>query len=77
MSADLLPDSQRCVDRRWWADALSVSLPTIDRMLSRGDLPQPIRCGGRLVRWRLRTGNPLTGALDWLDAQSEVQPQNE
>lgn len=37
------------------------------RLADRGAMPRPIRIGG-LVRWRLRTGNPETGILDWLEA---------
>jgi predicted DNA-binding transcriptional regulator AlpA len=73
-STPSLPESQQCVDRKWWASALAFSLPTVDRMIARGDLPQPIRCGGRLLRWRMRTGDSRTGALDWLDARSEPVP---
>ena len=66
-----LPETQQTVSRNWWRDVLGCSLPTVDRLTARGDLPQPIRCGGRMVRSRLRTGDPRTGALDWLEAQSQ------
>ena len=37
------------------------------RMVDAGLAPRPVHCG-RLVRWRLRTGNPMTGVLDWIEA---------
>lgn len=37
------------------------------RMADRGAMPRPIRLGS-LVRWRLRTGDPATGVLDWIEA---------
>jgi predicted DNA-binding transcriptional regulator AlpA len=37
------------------------------RMAAQGRMPKPAKIGS-LVRWRLRTGDPSTGLLDWLDA---------
>ena len=39
----------------------------IRRQSDAGLMPRPVHVG-RLVRWRLRTGNPMTGVLDWIDA---------
>ena len=35
------------------------------RLSDRAAMPRPIRIGA-LVRWRLRSGNAMTGVLDWL-----------
>ena len=39
----------------------------VRRMADGGLMPRPVHVG-RLVRWRLRTGNPTTGVLDWIEA---------
>ena len=39
----------------------------VRRMSDSGQMPRPVHVG-RLVRWRLRTGNPMTGVLDWIEA---------
>jgi hypothetical protein len=39
----------------------------IYRLSDRGAMPRPVRLGS-LVRWRMRTGDPMTGVLDWIDA---------
>lgn len=44
-----------------------LSKPTLWRHHATGLIPAGCRIG-RSVRWRLRTGNSLTGILDWLDA---------
>ena len=40
---------------------------TVRRRSDCGDMPRPVHIG-RLVRWRLRTGDPKTGVLDWIEA---------
>ncbi len=62
-----LPETQRTVNHRWFMEALQVSSATVWRMHSEQRLPQCLKIG-RSVRWRLRTGDPATGALDWLEA---------
>lgn len=37
------------------------------RMADSGRMPRPVKLGS-LVRWRLRTGDPMTGVLDWVEA---------
>ncbi|MCH7729881.1 MAG: hypothetical protein IH991_25935 [Planctomycetes bacterium] len=37
------------------------------RMADDGRIPAPVKLGS-LVRWRLRTGNPMTGVLDHIEA---------
>ena len=39
----------------------------VRRMSDGGQMPRPVHVG-RLVGWRLRTGNPMTGVLDWIEA---------
>ena len=39
----------------------------VRRMADAGLMPRPVHVG-RLVRFRLRTGNPMTGVLDWIEA---------
>lgn len=46
------------------------------RMANEGKMPQPIKVG-RLVRWRLRTGDPRTGVYDHIAAGCpSVAPAN-
>ena len=48
--------------------AIIVSSPrSVRRRSDCGDMPRPVHIG-RLVRWRLRTGDPKTGVLDWIEA---------
>lgn len=37
------------------------------RLSDAGRMPRPVKLGS-LVRWRLRTGDPKTGVLDWIEA---------
>ena len=62
-----LPETQRTVSICWYVEALQVSSATAWRMHSQQKLPASLKIG-RSVRWRLRTGDPTTGALDWLEA---------
>jgi hypothetical protein len=39
----------------------------VRRMADAGLMPRPVHIG-RLVRFRLRTGDPKTGVLDWIEA---------
>ncbi len=52
-------------------DATAALIPCssrhVRRMADAGQMPRPVHVG-RLVRWRLRTGNPMTGVLDWIEA---------
>jgi len=49
------------------ASMLSVSTRTVRRMADSGQMPRPIKILS-LCRWRARTGDPMTGILDWIDA---------
>jgi predicted DNA-binding transcriptional regulator AlpA len=49
------------------ADFLACSPRHICRLSETGSMPEPVRLGA-LVRWRLRTGDPMTGILDWIEA---------
>jgi predicted DNA-binding transcriptional regulator AlpA len=77
-----LPETQRTVNHRWFMEALQVSSATVRRMQAEDRLPESLKIG-RSVRWRLRTGDPLTGALDWLEsgcpprAEAAPSPQAE
>ena len=44
-----------------------LSKPTLWRHEHAGMLPKSCRIG-RAVRWRLQTGDPATGILDWIEA---------
>lgn len=52
-------------------DAVAALIPCssrhVRRMADAGLMPRPVHVG-RLVRFRLRTGNPTTGVLDWIEA---------
>jgi len=43
------------------AELLRVTLPTVDRMVRQGFLPEPIRLGGQVVRFR---GPAIQAKLD-------------
>ena len=49
------------------ATLLVCSARHVRRRADAGEMPRPVHIG-RLVRWRLRTGNPMTGVLDWIEA---------
>lgn len=63
----LIPESQRLVDAVYIAGLTGLSNATIWRHHDAGVLPLGLKIG-RSVRWRLRTGDPLTGILDWIEA---------
>lgn len=71
-----LPETQRTVNHRWFMEALLVSSATVWRMYSEQRLPVSLKIG-RSVRWRLRTGDPATGALDWLEAACPSRGRSE
>ena len=52
-------------------DAIAALIPCssrhVRRMADAGLMPRPVHVG-RLVRFRLRTGDPKTGVLDWIEA---------
>lgn len=39
----------------------------IRRQVDAGRMPAPVRLG-RLLRWRMETGDPTTGIRDWIQA---------
>lgn len=49
------------------AELLSCSTRHVRRLTDAGCMPGPVRLG-RLLRWRDRTGDPVTGLRDWLAA---------
>ncbi|TWU21808.1 helix-turn-helix transcriptional regulator [Bythopirellula polymerisocia] len=49
------------------AEIYSCSTRHVIRMVEAGKVPAPVRVGN-LVRWRLRTGDPMTGVYDHIDA---------
>ena len=49
------------------AELILCSSRHVRRMADAGVMPRPVHVG-RLTRWPLRTGNPTTGVLDWIDA---------
>ena len=52
-------------------DAAAAMIPCsprhVRRMADAGLMPRPVHVG-RLVRWRQRTGDPMTGVLVWIEA---------
>ncbi|MFT5325650.1 MAG: putative DNA-binding transcriptional regulator AlpA [Planctomycetaceae bacterium] len=62
-----IPENQRLVGVDYIANLTGLSKPTIWRHCDAGLIPNSVKIG-RNVRWRLRTGNPRTGILDWLEA---------
>ncbi len=64
--ATLLPPA--LIDAAEFARLLSVSKPTIWRMRDDDKLPSAIALTSQCIRWRRRTGNPVTGVEDWIDA---------
>lgn len=65
-----IPPEQRLVDIDYLAELTRLSKPTLWRHHESGKLPRGCKIG-RSVRWRLRTGDPSTGILDWLEAGCE------
>lgn len=55
------------IDVKELARITGLSRATIWRHHDEGILPCGVKIG-RSVRWRLRTGNPKTGILDWVEA---------
>ena len=62
-----IPDEQRLVDIDYLAELTGLSKPTLWRHHESGTLPRGCKIG-RSVRWRLRTGDPKTGILDWIES---------
>ena len=54
-----------------------LSKATLWRHHESGLIPSGVKIG-RAVRWRLRTGDPSTGILDWLEAgcPARVEPSS-
>ena len=69
MSETAIPslDDRRLIDITELARLTGLSKPTLWRHNENRLLPKTMKIG-RAVRWRLRTGDPETGVLDWLDA---------
>jgi predicted DNA-binding transcriptional regulator AlpA len=65
MRTDPAPAAVALIDAAALAELLSVSKPTVWRLLAAGKLPQPIRFSAQCLRWRL-TG--LDGIDAWLAA---------
>ena len=49
------------------AEFLDCSTRHVYRLSDSGRMPKPIKLGS-LVRWSLRTGDPMTGIEDWIEA---------
>jgi predicted DNA-binding transcriptional regulator AlpA len=74
-----LAEEHRMVGIDWIVEATSLSKPTIRRHHEAGLIPRGCKIG-RAVRWRLRTGDPKTGILDWIEAGCELaatEPSNQ
>ncbi|MDR8390764.1 AlpA family phage regulatory protein [Aliifodinibius sp. S!AR15-10] len=53
------------------ADLLSISIPTLYRMINNGELPPKVRIGKRAVGWR------RSQIEDWMDERTEEPKQPE
>jgi prophage regulatory protein len=51
------------------ADLLSISIPTLYRMINNGELPPKVRIGKRAVGWR------RSQIEDWMDERTEEPKQ--
>jgi len=60
-------DDCRMIDIVELSRLTCLSKPTLWRHHEAGLIPAGCKIG-RAVRWRLQTGNPQTGILDWLEA---------
>lgn len=66
-SHDTVIDTHGLVDIGVIKKVTSLSAATIWRHAEQHLMPPGLKIG-RSVRWRLRTGNPRTGILDWIEA---------
>lgn len=60
-------DDARMIDVAELSRLTGLSKPTLWRHHDAGLIPAGCKIG-RAVRWRLHTGDPRTGIMDWLDA---------
>ena len=60
-------DNERLIDVRELAKLTGVGRSTLWRHREEGLIPRGVKIG-RAIRWRLRTGDPQTGILDWIEA---------
>ena len=60
-------DAARMIDVGELSQVTGLSKPTLWRHHEAGLIPAGCKIG-RAVRWRLRTGDPTTGVMDWLEA---------
>jgi predicted DNA-binding transcriptional regulator AlpA len=69
MSDTAIPTLDDCqmIDISGLSKITGLSKPTLWRHHDTGLIPAGCKIG-RAVRWRLRTGDPQTGVLDWVDA---------
>ena len=67
-------EEHRLVDIDYLAELTGLSKPTLRRMnADQAAMPRGIRIGRRSIRWRLRTGEPKTGILDWIEAGCRLE----
>ncbi len=66
-SHELVVDTHALVDIKVVTKLTSLSAATTWRNNEQGLMPRGLKIG-RSVRWRLRTGDPKTGILDWIEA---------
>jgi predicted DNA-binding transcriptional regulator AlpA len=66
----------RLIDISELARLTGLSKPTLWRHHEAGLIPAGCKIG-RAVRWRLGTGDPATGILDWLAAGCPTRVQSE
>ena len=69
-------DDHRLIDVVELSRLTGLSKPTLWRHHEQGLIPDGCKIG-RAVRWRLRTGDPTTGVLDWLDAGCPTRPRSD
>jgi predicted DNA-binding transcriptional regulator AlpA len=64
LSADTALD--RVLDKRETSAFVGVSIPTLDRMVRRGDFPKPLHLSARKLGWQVKT------AQAWLKERDEL-----
>ena len=69
-TADCIRDNlgnRRLFDVNELGELLNCSPRHCYRLADSGRIPRPIKLGA-IVRWNAKTGDPMTGILDWLEA---------
>lgn len=71
--ASMIAEEHRLIDIDYLVTLTGLSKPTLRRLNSARNqsFPKGLKIG-RSVRWRLRSGDPATGILDWVEAGCQL-----